>query len=188
MTIRQLKPGDPLPSGEPCRYPSSHGYVRCRWKVGTRQYVEAYEHRIDWQRGSVVTADHVHHRNHTPSDNSPENLVPLSVEAHGELHRRIDWNAVVELYLGGMTTTQVAKRLQCDPGQVSRILSRQGVTVRTNRDYAARRRAADVRAAYFASSSCRGVGVILGVSKAVAARMMRDEGLPPFPVGRHPGS
>jgi hypothetical protein len=39
--IKSLSYGDPVPPGEPKRYRSSHGYIRLRWKVGERDYVEA---------------------------------------------------------------------------------------------------------------------------------------------------
>ena len=184
MTIRQLKSGERLPDGEPRRYATGHGYVRCRWSVGPYQEVEVYEHRIDWSVRAVVEAQHVHHRNHDRSDNSPANLLALSAREHGREHQKIDWDAVVALYLAGLTTTQVARKLKCDAGQVSRILARRGITARATRDYAARREEADVRAAYAAARTSVDVGRILGVSKAVARRMMKECGLPPFPCGR----
>lgn len=70
--IRSLKAGDPIPPGEPRRYLSSHGYVRLRWKVGKRRYVEVYEHRV--VDGVVTDAPQVHHHNRVKHDNRPENL------------------------------------------------------------------------------------------------------------------
>src|SRR5581483_6189066 len=61
--IRYLRPGDPIPEGEPRRYSTPKGYVRLRWKVGPYEYVEAWEHRV-----LVGNPDghQVHHVNHQP--------------------------------------------------------------------------------------------------------------------------
>jgi HNH endonuclease len=81
--IRQLKPSEPRPEGEPKRYTSDkRGYVRLRWKVGPAEYVEVYEHRLI---AGVPDAD-VHHENEDKSDNDPSNLHQLSHADHARLH------------------------------------------------------------------------------------------------------
>lgn len=81
--IRQLKPGEPLPEGEPRRYTSdARGYVRLRWKVGKGEYVETYEHRLI----AGVPPAHVHHENEDKTDNRPSNLHVLSPEEHHREH------------------------------------------------------------------------------------------------------
>jgi hypothetical protein len=82
-SIRQLKPGEPMPDGEPRRYTSdSRGYVRLRWKVGKGEYVETYEHRLV---AGIPDAD-VHHRDGRKGNNDSGNLSPLSKTEHAREH------------------------------------------------------------------------------------------------------
>lgn len=137
-TIRSLKPGEEVPPGAPRRYPNDRGYMRLRWKVGTGQYVEAYEHRV--VDGVVTDAEHVHHLNHQVDDNRPDNLRPMSAAEHRSAHReeRVpQWQEMRVMYEQGTSSGQVAKHFGCDESTVWRALDRQGVTFRSSSDYAA---------------------------------------------------
>lgn len=81
--IRYLQPGEPIPPGEPKRYPDPRGYVRLRWKVGTDSYVEAWEHRVIT---AATSAEVVHHKNRVTGDNQPDNLEVLNRTTHIRKH------------------------------------------------------------------------------------------------------
>lgn len=180
--IRQLKAGEPMPAGEPARYLSGHGYIRLRWKVGVRSYVEVYEHRV--HQGVVTDAEHVHHENHRRDDNRPENLKGLSASEHRRRHQVIDRPYAVKLYREGASTTEVARRLGTHAGNVSRILRDEGVKARRKSDYAAQVDRPRLLQAWSRASSAREVAESIGVSVPVAYRLMCAHGLPPFPPGR----
>src|SRR5215472_15500329 len=121
--IRSLRAGEPIPDGEPRRYENASGYVRLRWKVGKGQYVEAFEHRVVME----LPQGEVHHLNHDPADNRPENLVVLSEEEHRRLHAdeksvRYLHDTVLQLYAEGLSTLKIGRRLKINNGTVSRIL------------------------------------------------------------------
>lgn len=80
--IRTLRPGEPLPEGEPRRYPNDRGYVRLRWKVGPAEYVEVYEHRLV---AGLPDAE-VHHRDGDKANNDRDNLLPLDKREHATHH------------------------------------------------------------------------------------------------------
>lgn len=134
--IRQLRAGEPIPDGPPRRYLNkSTGYVRLRWKVGVRQYVEVYEHRV--ADGRVVDAQQVHHRNHDRADNRPENLKPVTVAEHGEHHRAVDHDWIICEYMYGEAMDTIADDLGVHPATVSRILTQHAVPrhpIRRRRD------------------------------------------------------
>lgn len=80
--IRTLRPGDPVPAGEPRRYLSRDGYMRLRWLVGPDQYVEVYEHRLV----AGLPEGHVHHKDHNKLNNDPANLEVLDIVEHARHH------------------------------------------------------------------------------------------------------
>lgn len=106
-TVRQLAPGEPDPPGEPRRYENGSGYVRLRWKVAPREYVERYE-RDD--AGGIVRT--------RPS-----------------AARRIDVDAAARLYAEGLTLPEIGERLGYNHGALSRALRRAGVTMRAPNSY-----------------------------------------------------
>ena len=86
--IEELADGEPLPTSTPYKYKNSRGYVRLRWLVGPRHYVEIYEHRI--AAGRPPSNLDVHHINHIKDDNRPENLLVLSRRDHSKLHSSLN--------------------------------------------------------------------------------------------------
>lgn len=130
VPIRQLRAGEAVPKGDPARYLSGHGYVRLRWKTET-EYVEVYEHRV--HGGRVTKAEEVHHVNRNRSDNSPENLMPMTVVEHKNAHRPDWWTVAAELYLSGLSMKQVGDRLGRDSGTVYRGLKRMGIATRSEK-------------------------------------------------------
>ncbi|HEX3965800.1 MAG TPA: HNH endonuclease [Trebonia sp.] len=162
MTIRALRPDEPVPAHEPKRYLNSHGYVRLRWLIGSDEYVEEYEHRIVMGRPD----GHVHHRNHVRDDNRPENLQVLTSGEHQHIHgaiahskakygpygsrsamdkaqraekRRQDLRARAEemgrLYADGLTTIEIADRFGVHHSRVNEALHSIGIQLRTASDY-----------------------------------------------------
>jgi hypothetical protein len=123
--IRQLRAGEKLPEGEPRRYKAGHGYVRLRWYLGDRQWVEAYEHRVEGNH--VTTAQQVHHRNHRRDDNAPENLERLTAEEHWQRHGSTVAEAVIALYQQGHGTPYIATVVGREKGGVYRMLQRRGL-------------------------------------------------------------
>ncbi len=85
LQCRSLLPGEPIPGGQPRRYISAHGYIRLRWKVGTRSYVEAYEHRLNFGLPARLI---VHHKNEDKTDNRPENLEAMTIGEHITHHHK----------------------------------------------------------------------------------------------------
>jgi hypothetical protein len=125
VSIRQLKSGEVLPEGQPRRYVANHGYVRLRWRVGPREYVETYEHRVDGDY--VTTAEHVHHRNHRRDDNAPENLEPLTSQTHWERHASAKADRCIEFYREGYGTVAIGRIVGLDGSSVYRLLQRRRV-------------------------------------------------------------
>jgi hypothetical protein len=128
-TVRAWRVGDPIPDGEPVRYVDPRGYVRLRWLIGTREYVEAYEHRL---LAATRRDEHVHHRNHATSDNSPANLAPMSPGEHSRKHHtRYDVQQIIALYAQGLSTKAIGRQIKADPATVWRALRRAGVPTRS---------------------------------------------------------
>lgn len=179
--IRSLRPGEATPPGEPRRYPNSHGYIRLRWKLGRRQYVECYEHRV--VDGYVTDAEHVHHKNRRRDDNRPENLEHVTAEQHHEHHASPRTEYVLRRYAEGATTVAIAEELGGDASAIWRLLRRRGVQTRPpwgywpepDREGVAFLHAAGVRPARMART--------LGVGRVAVERVMDELGLPRFPMG-----
>src|SRR3954464_8422549 len=128
-TSRMLRPGEQIPEGEPRRYLSSHGYMRLRWQVAPRSYIETYEHRVF--EGRVRTEDHVHHVDRIRTNNTPANLRPLSAGEHRHVHMPQLWaEEAGRLYLAGLSTYQVGKAVGKDPSTVWRALVKTQIPIR----------------------------------------------------------
>lgn len=187
MGIRMLRHGEEPPASEPRRY-QSRGYVRLRWKVGPRQYVECYEHRL--VAGLPPDGFEVHHLNGVKDDNRPENLAVLTPDEHREHHaseRRLDDDEVRRLYVEqGLTTVQIARRIGCNNSAVFRSLRRSGV------DTSTRTRVPRVNVDEYAVAELYRAGVrvariakLLGVGRLPVERVLRSLGLSPCsPTGR----
>lgn len=172
--IRNLKPGEPIPDGEPRRYPNDSGYIRLRWKVGKGEYVECYEHRVDGDR--VTTSPQVHHVNHDPSDNRPENLIPVTTAEHGR-HHRVDDKTIAELYLAGQTTRTIAERLKLNPGTISRSLKRSGVPTRKESPHRLKIDRSEVARRYLAGKGLETIAEEMGCTTGPIVRCLDELGI-----------
>lgn len=162
-SVRTLRPGEQVPPGAPSRYVRPRGYVLLRWRIGVRQYVEVYEHRVI--AGRVTEADHVHHLNGNRSDNRPENLLQVSTEEHAAEHWRVGhgrrdlpvlevpgmrlavarppaewWPEAARMYAAGASTYAIGIALDRDASTVYRALVKQGVSLRSEKRIAVPRR------------------------------------------------
>lgn len=130
--IRTLGPDEARPSWEPYRYADRAGYIRLRWRVGVAEYIEVREHR-------AVVGDvpglHVHHLNHDPSDNRPENLVHLTPAEHSAIHaahhRKVDLAEAIRLYESGLSTLAIGRLMGVDHSNVWRSLHKAGYKMRS---------------------------------------------------------
>lgn len=124
--IRRLRDDEPIPSAVPKRC-KARGYIVLRWKVGVRSYVEILEHRYVAGRHMP----HVHHKNHDKTDNSPDNLQPLTTLDHGAEHATVNFAEAAELYVNGWSLPRLARRYGVGSGNVLRGLRKRGVKMRT---------------------------------------------------------
>jgi len=126
-TIRQLRAGDVIPSGEPKRYRAAHGYIRLRWHVSPYECVEAYEHRVI----AGMDAEHVHHINGVRDDNRPENLRAVTTLEHGAEHARWDIDEACEMYRRGGSLVDIQRHYHIGTAAAMRALKLRGVRMRT---------------------------------------------------------
>jgi HNH endonuclease len=182
MAIRQLRPGEALPEGEARRYKAGHGYIRLRWRVGPREYVEVYEHRV--AGGAVTTAEQVHHKNRIRDDNSPSNLARLTAEEHHAEHASPHGDAVTSAYLAGETSTVIAARLEVHPTTVTRLLEVKGIPRRPSYSYRTPIDRTAVRQLHAAGVRLRRIAAVLGVTHERVGRVLDDLDLPRFQSGR----
>ena len=176
-TIRALRPGEQVPEGVPKRYRNGSGYIRLRWKVGVRLYVEAYEHRV--LDGFVTTAEHVHHKNHDRADNRPENLVPMTAEEHKEEHTSAEaerGREMASLYRSGVSIPKLAKKYRLSTTCVYRRIAAEGVPMRTKADYAAVVDADEVAELYRAGRSLTSLASQYRVEPARMTAIIRSTG------------
>jgi hypothetical protein len=180
-----FKSGDRVPLRTPRRYPDTRGYVRLRWTVEPNHEVEVWEHRV--RDGVVVDDEHVHHDNHVHGDNHPANLVGLTKAEHMALHgveRREDWPKIVDLYQWGMTTRQIAELMARNTGNVSRILRKSGVSMRTVADRYPLPARQDVEQFHAVCGSAAQLADALDCSVSTARRALRVYELPSYLAGR----
>lgn len=131
-SVHYLRPGEPIPKGEPKRYINVHGYAILRWRVAPRTYVETLEHRVI--NGRVTTAEHVHHIDRNKLNNHPSNLLHMDASDHLHAHYRIPRADVARLYAAGYTTIEIAELYDTFPGNISRIVRGEGVPTRRGLD------------------------------------------------------
>lgn len=175
--IRQLVPGDTIPTSEPRRYRAASGYVRLRWKVGPYSYVEGYEHRVVMG----LPGGDVHHKNGIKDDNRRENLEVLPAPLHqSRHHKRGEWlPTAVQMYRAGASTIEIASAVGLkDAGTVSRALRTTNITMRDGG--CGRRKDVDtdrVKALHLAGWSAPSVAAAIGSTAHVVRRVLRDLGI-----------
>lgn len=186
-TIRQLRAGDPIPPGQPRRYRSQHGYIRLRWKVGERSYVEVYEHRFV----AGLPPGHVHHRNEVKSDNRPSNLEALSPSSHTALHNPFTWDVDegAKLYQSGWTLLRLEARYGVNHVTIRNGLLSRGVVMRSpaRPSCVGHEAATTVRGLHLAGYSAPAIASRLGVTVQPVRDAIRRMGLPRHRAGRRPG-
>lgn len=186
MHIRMLRSDESLPEGEPRRYSTRSGYIRLRWRIGPGDYVEVLEHR---RVRTGADSDHVHHINHNPSDNRPENLVRLTKDEHAALHgsesRKFDRRRAIQLYEAGLSTPELARVFGVHHVSVYRALRKEGVPLRRTGEWA--RTPVDegrVLALHDAGWKAGTIGREVGVGREVVVRVLREHGRKLYGAGR----
>jgi len=129
-TLRTLKPGEPIPAGEPSRCFGTNGYIVLLWTVAPYTAIRCYEHRA--VMGNPL--GEVHHKNGNKHDNRPENLEVLTSREHRRRHASYDIEAAAELYRSGLSYRDIAARVGVRSEVVMKSLKRVDVTSRSVSD------------------------------------------------------
>ena len=164
--IRRLRPDEPVPDFPPRRYKSSHGYIRLRWLVGTQEYVEEFEHRIN--AGRPPSWMHVHHRNGDKTDNRPENLEVLTASEHNRRHAR------------NLERARVARGLRPVGRQYAPYRGKEAKAKAERREAREARRAAEVErmaGMYAQGLTIVEIGKALGIDHSNVSRRLRAAGV-----------
>jgi len=93
--------------------------------VSVHRLVAVAEYGLDAVRGK-----HVHHQNHIPWDNRPDNLVPLDPPEHAKIHtRRIELQGDLReyVYQRGYNLSEIAEAESVSHGTASRFVSESSV-------------------------------------------------------------
>ncbi len=126
--IRRLQPGEPLPTGKPHRYVTSHGYVVLRWRVAAPAYVEVHEHRLVC--GMPPNHLHIHHINGIKHDNRRENLQIMTPSAHASLAVTFDTDAAMKAYAAGASYPELSRMFGVHQVSIMRALKNRGMISR----------------------------------------------------------
>jgi hypothetical protein len=176
--IRQIGPNDPIPTEHPKRYPNKQGYVRLRWRVGTAEYVECYEHRLV---AGLPVGKHVHHKNEDKGDNASANLQQMEPRAHHQHHMPLSFDVEVarRAYEGGASLPTLQRQLGVHHTAIYRALKAVGVAFRPANSW--RQFVVDedaVRRMHGADTPAPAIAKALGVPVAPIRRVIRALGLP----------
>lgn len=127
--IKTLKMGERVPDFPPKRYTKSQRYVKLRWKIGKREYLEVWEHQVV---DGVVSSCITHHVDHNKHNNSEGNLKRCRDDAdHSKEHRRLDHQEICKLYVvDGMSICRIAAKLHTDDGTITKILHKYNIEMR----------------------------------------------------------
>ncbi len=188
-TIAYISTADQMPTSKPRRYISSSGYVRLRWKIGKRHYVEAWEHRVI---SGATVGEHAHHIDHDRSNNSPDNLQRAPAREHMEHHcrerRMQDIEDMIRAYMGGESPGVIAARYGRNSAAVYRALRNAGVPMRDRAAAALNRRVPVdetlVAREYVGGASLERVARVFNVSAQVVVRVLVNLGIPRRRCGR----
>lgn len=189
LVIRRLQPEEPRPQGEPRRYFDRAGYVRLRWKVGVREYVEIREHRFVVGAGDDY---HVHHLDHQPGNNDRSNLVILTPEEHSRYHSQLfakfDLVEARALYEAGWSTPRLGAHFGVAASCIYRRLKRAGVPLRSVSDSLKYDLDLNrIRELHGQGVRAERIAKLLGLRSSEAVRRaMKEMGLPSFSPGRPP--